>query len=133
MAKPRVKKRSYRLINFKVFEDDDRDILEWWEGIEVGERSDAIRDVIRAVLGYQPLRRRPEEELAALRGEVARLRDLLHDLPRAIGQEVGSAAAKTIINAGEAPAANKSDNDQGGGLSDQDVQRRAQRMKKARW
>ena len=43
------KKRNYRTITFKVYLDDDADILDWWDGIEAGERSDAIRDMIRAI------------------------------------------------------------------------------------
>ena len=36
-------KRPHRLIAFKAFEDTDRDILDWWEGIEEGQRSETIR------------------------------------------------------------------------------------------
>ena len=56
MAKRKTSKRRYRMITFKVFEDTDSDILDWWEGIDEGERSDALRDLIRAYLGKQPRR-----------------------------------------------------------------------------
>ncbi|NJO20154.1 MAG: hypothetical protein HC838_08970 [Spirulinaceae cyanobacterium RM2_2_10] len=59
MAKHRTKKRNYRMINFKVYYDTDQDILDWWEGIEAGERSDAVRDLIREQLGS--VRRRPSK------------------------------------------------------------------------
>ncbi|MDX2136545.1 MAG: hypothetical protein SF123_00495, partial [Chloroflexota bacterium] len=54
MAKRKTSKRRYRMITFKVFEDTDSDILDWWEGIDEGERSDALRDLIRGYLGKQP-------------------------------------------------------------------------------
>lgn len=36
MAKRKTSKRRYRMITFKVFEDTDSDILDWWEGIDEG-------------------------------------------------------------------------------------------------
>ena len=58
MARRKAAKRRYQTITFKAFEDSDRDILDWWEGIEEGERSDALRDLIRVYLGKQPRRNR---------------------------------------------------------------------------
>jgi hypothetical protein len=57
MAKRNTNKRRYRMITFKVFEDTDSDILDWWESIDEGERSDALRDLIRGYLGKQPRRK----------------------------------------------------------------------------
>ena len=47
MAKHKTKRREHKLIAFKAYYDTDEDILDWWEGIEEGERSDVIRDMIR--------------------------------------------------------------------------------------
>ena len=68
MAKHRTKKRNFKLINFKAYYDTDQDILDWWEGIEEGERSDEMRDLIREQLG---VRRQPK------RGEIIDLPDLM--------------------------------------------------------
>jgi hypothetical protein len=41
MAKRKKQKRQHKTLSFKAFEDTDQDILDWWEGIEEGQRSDA--------------------------------------------------------------------------------------------
>jgi hypothetical protein len=51
MPKRKTSKRRYRMITFKAFEDTDSDILDWWEGIDDGERSNALRDLIWGYLG----------------------------------------------------------------------------------
>ncbi len=40
-----------KLIAFKASVEVDRDILAWWEGLPEGQRSEALRLVIRAFLG----------------------------------------------------------------------------------
>ncbi len=42
------RQRNSRTIGFKAFEDTDADILEWWESMPAGERSIALRTLIRA-------------------------------------------------------------------------------------
>ena len=59
MPPRKPKKRNYRMIAFKVYYDSDQDILDWWEDIEAGERSDAVRDLIREQLGAG--RRKPSK------------------------------------------------------------------------
>jgi hypothetical protein len=48
------RRRQNRNIGFRAFEDTDRDILDWWESMPSGERSAALRGLIRAVIGGQP-------------------------------------------------------------------------------
>ncbi len=43
MSQKRPPKREHKLIAFKAFFDTDRDILEWWEQMQDGERSAVIR------------------------------------------------------------------------------------------
>ena len=53
MPKKKKSKRAFKLIAFKAYYDTDDDILNWWENIEEGERSDAMRELIREQLGIQ--------------------------------------------------------------------------------
>src|SRR5690606_15989835 len=79
-------KRGFKLIAFKAYFDTDQDILDWWEGIEEGERSDSIRDLIREQLGS--VRRKPSKapiidlpELLEVRRDTLWIRDALNDMP----------------------------------------------------
>jgi hypothetical protein len=87
MAKRKTSKRHYRMITFKVFEDTDSDILDWWEGIDEGERSDALRDLIRGYLGKQPRRNKllTIPELLEVRQDTLWIRDALNEMPRLSG------------------------------------------------
>src|SRR5690606_40704248 len=85
MASRRPKKRNYRSITFKVYFDDDEDILDGWEGIEAGERSDTFRDVIREYIGVQPKRKTKVidlPELMEVRRDTLWIKDALNDMPR---------------------------------------------------
>lgn len=55
MSRKRPPKREHKLIAFKAFFDTDRDILEWWEGMQDGERSAVMRDLLRVYLQGLPL------------------------------------------------------------------------------
>ncbi len=48
------RRRQNRNIGFRAFEDTDRDILDWWESMPSGERSAALRGLIRAAIGGRP-------------------------------------------------------------------------------
>jgi hypothetical protein len=135
MANRRPKKRNYRTITFKVYFDDDEDILDWWEGIEAGERSDTIRDVIREYIGIQPKRKTKVidlPELMEVRRDTLWIKDALNDMPAylervaanvqpiAVGQTLPRASPIETVN--DDPA-----------LTDDESQRRAKRMRKATW
>jgi hypothetical protein len=139
MANRRPKKRNYRTITFKVYYDDDEDILDWWEGIEAGERSDTIRDVIREYIGVQP-KRKPKvidlPELMEVRRDTLWIKDALNDMPAylerviqhvannvqpiAVGQNPPRASPEVVVQ--DDPA-----------LTDTESQRRTKRMRKATW
>jgi hypothetical protein len=140
MPKGRPKKRNYRTITFKVYYDTDEDILDWWEGIEVGERSDAIRDVIREQIGLQPHRKAKGidlPELLEVRRDTLWIRDALNDMPAYLERVIQHVAANTVVQpvtVGQHPprASPPVQNDEPA-LTDDDAQRRTKRMRKATW
>ena len=76
---------TFKLIAFKAYYDTDEDILDWWENIEEGERSDAMRELIREQLGI-PLKKRKSPiidlpELMEVRRDTLWIRDALNDIP----------------------------------------------------
>ena len=99
-------KRQYRTITFKVFYDTDEDILDWWEGIENGDRSERLRDLIRDRIDGHNGRHRPSRksmpepevvpmmELARVRDDTTWIREALHDMPAYLEQVIQTVAAK---------------------------------------
>ena len=135
MPKRRPKKRNYRTITFKVYYDTDEDILDWWEGIEAGERSDAIRDLIRERLGQQPQRRAGKisdlPELMEVRRDTLWIRDALNEMPAYL-ERVMQHIAATQASAGHARASPPVQHHEPA-LSDADAERRTRRMRRATW
>jgi hypothetical protein len=139
MAKRKTSKRHYRMITFKVFEDTDSDILEWWEGIDEGERSDALRDLIRGYLGKQPRRNKllTIPELLEVRKDTLWIRDALNDMPAYLERVIQHVAANGVVQSmavGQHPprAAPPVVMDEPA-LTDGDAERRTKRMRKATW
>ncbi len=105
MSKCKPRKRQYRTITFKVFYDTDEDILDWWEGIENGERSEMLRDLIRDRITGHNGRHRPSRksipepevepmmELARVRDDTTWIREALHDMPAYLEQVIQTVAA----------------------------------------
>ena len=138
MPKRRPKKRNYRMIAFKVYYDTDEDILDWWEGIEAGERSDAIRDLIREQLGQPPQRGAGKiidlPELMEVRRDTLWIKDALNDMPAYLERVIQHVAANAQVSVGhparaspEVAASNEP------ALTDAETQRRARKMKGATW
>ena len=140
MPKKKKSKRAFKLIAFKAYYDSDQDILDWWEGIEEGERSDAMRDLIRDQLG---VRRKPSKvpiidlpELMEVRRDTLWIKDALNDMPAylerviqhvannvqpiAVGQNPPRASPQVVVQ--DDPA-----------LTDAESERRTRRMKRATW
>ena len=108
MAKRKPSKRQYRTITFKVFYDNDEDILDWWEGIENGDRSETLRDLIRDRIegNRRPLRKSvpepevvPMMELARVRDDTTWIREALHDIPAYLEQVIQTVAAMQPVMA----------------------------------
>jgi hypothetical protein len=140
MPKRKPKKRTYRTITFKVFYDTDEDILDWWEGIEVGERSDAIRDVIREQIGLQPHRKAKGidlPELLEVRRDTLWIRDALNDMPAYLERVIQHVAANTVVQpvtvGQHPPRASPPVQNNEPALTDDDAERRTKRMRKATW
>lgn len=140
MPKRRPKKRNYRTITFKVYFDTDQDILDWWEGIEEGERSDSIRDLIREQLGQQPHRRTRKiidlPELLEVRRDTLWIRDALNDMPAYLERVIQHVAtnAQTVVAGQHQPRASPgAATSHDPALTDAEHQRRARRMKGATW
>jgi hypothetical protein len=139
MPKRKPKKRTYRTITFKVFYDTDEDILDWWEGIEVGERSDAIRDVIREQIGLQPHRKAKGidlPELLEVRRDTLWIRDTLNDMPaylERVIQHVAANAQPIIVSQEQPRASPVQAQTLEPALTDAESQRRTRRMKRATW
>jgi hypothetical protein len=140
MAKRKTSKRRYRMITFKVFEDTDSDILDWWEGVDQGERSDALRDLIRGYLGKQPRRNKllTIPELLEVRQDTLWIRDALNDMPAYLERVIQHVAANSVAQiAMPLTARSPTDSDvlptAEPALSDNDSDRRARRMKRSQW
>lgn len=138
MAKRKTSKRRYRMITFKVFEDTDSDILDWWEGIDEGERSDALRDLIRGYLGKQPRRNKllTIPELLEVRQDTLWIRDALNDMPAYLERVIQHVATNVQpVAVGQHPprASPEATTGNDPALTDAEHQRRARRMKGATW
>jgi hypothetical protein len=142
MAKRKTQKRQHKTLSFKAFEDTDQDILDWWEGIEEGQRSDAIRELIREHLTGRSGRQRsllksdpglevlPVTELARVRDDTTWIREALHDMPSYLERVIQTVAAMqpaAIAVGGVIPRQT------GPALSAQDKTAREANMKKRTW
>ena len=140
MPKKKKSKRAFKLIAFKAYYDTDEDILDWWENIEEGERSDAMRELIREQLGIQHKPRKATiinlPELMEVRRDTLWIKDALNDMPAylerviqhvannvqpiAVGQTLPRASPQVVVQ--DDPA-----------LTDVESERRTRRMKRATW
>lgn len=140
MPKKKKHKRTFKLIAFKAYYDTDEDILDWWEDIEAGERSDAMRELIREQLGIPRSPRKAAiidlPELMEVRRDTLWIRDALNDMPAylerviqhvannvqpiAVGQNPSRASPQVAVK--DDPA-----------LTDAESQRRTKRMRNATW
>jgi len=133
----RVPKRRHKLIAFKAFFDTDRDILEWWEAMQDGERSEVMRDILRVYLKGLPLIEAARRKNVAVDGTVvlqvrddtAWIRGALNDMPAYLEGLLGRIAVMpaAIIPAQAAPS--PPDN----GLTNDALARRKAKMGKAGW
>lgn len=145
MPKRKHKRRQHKVIAFKAYYDDDADILGWWEGIQEGDRSEALRDVIRGYLGLPAKMRRAKAtagavidlpDLLEVRRDTLWIRDALNDMPAYLERVIQHVATNVQpVAVGQHPpraspgAATRDDP----ALTDAEHQRRARRMKGATW
>jgi hypothetical protein len=137
MSQKRPPKREHKLIAFKAFFDTDRDILEWWEAMQDGERSEVMRDILRVYLKGLPLieaaRRKaiPVDGTVVLqvRDDTAWIRGALNDMPAYLEGLFGRMTVNPIPISVAQPVPEMSDNN----LSNDALARRKARMGKAGW
>jgi hypothetical protein len=138
MAKRKKHKRQFKVITFKVFYDTDEDILDWWEGIENGDRSETLRDLIRdrAAGRHRPSRKSvpepevvPMMELARVRDDTTWIREALHDMPAYLEHVIQTVAAMQpamVVGGGVSLQSEPA-------LSTQDKTEREVNMRKKQW
>lgn len=137
MSRKRPPKREHKLIAFKAFFDTDRDILEWWEGMQDGERSEVMRDILRVYLKGLPLieaaRRKaiPVDGTVVLqvRDDTAWIRGALNDMPAYLEGLLGRITVNPIPISVAQPVPEMSDSN----LSNDALARRKAKMEKAGW
>jgi hypothetical protein len=140
MPKKKKSKRAFKLIAFKAYYDTDQDILDWWEYIEEGERSDAMRDLIREQLGIRRKSKAPIidlPELLEVRRDTLWIRDALNDMPAYLERIIQHVAANGVVQSmavGQHPprASPPAVMDEPA-LTNDDAERRTKRMRKATW
>jgi hypothetical protein len=137
MSSKRPPKREHKLIAFKAFFDTDRDILEWWEGMQDGERSEVIRELLRGYVRGLPLyeaTRRPAvavdgSVVLQLRDDTAWIRGALNEMPAYLEGLLGRISVYTPPAVQSEPrAAQNAD-----GLSNDALARRKAKMGKVGW
>jgi len=123
----RAPKRTSKVIGFKAFHDTDADLLDWWEGIEEGERSDTIRDILRESLFGRPRKGIPSVELSRIGEDTAWLRLALNDLPSYVERVIQHVAAMQPVSGIQQAVAVSPE------LTDTDAARRERKLKQAKW
>jgi hypothetical protein len=120
-------KRPYRLIGFKAYIDGDQAIIDWWDSLDDGSRSTAIRDLLHEALGLKPQRRKTYElpELAELQQNTRWIRQTLNDMPSYLEELVTHLQPAAVV-----PIAKTSDLSV---LNDAESQRRARKLKRVSW
>jgi len=131
--------RSTKVIAFKASPEADRDILMWWEGLPEGQRSEALRLVIRAFLSghiqvkpSQPKREIDPVTTQQIADDTAWIRASLMDLPGYLERLVErvSTARPAAMTGDESPVPVEAETPR---LEDEAVQRRRDKITKNRW
>jgi len=140
MPRRKAKRRQHKVIAFKAYFDDDADILDWWESIEAGDRSEALRDVIREYLGIQLKRPQPRiielPELTEVRRDTIWIKDALNDMPAYLERMMEDVARNwqpMIVSQTQPRASPQPVRSDEPALTDAESQRRTSRMRKATW
>lgn len=124
-------KRPYRLIGFKAYVEGDQAIIDWWESMDEGSRSDAIRDLIHQALGLRPRPRKTDllPDLLELQQDTRWIRQALGDMPGYLERLVTHAGAlqSTALPDARAPVVD------GPLLDEAESQRRERKLMRAGW
>ncbi len=132
------RRRQSKTIGFKAFYDDDADILEWWERMPEGERSQVLRDLIRAALMGQADKPRANGHTTAVKGqELAQvcedttwIRNALSDLPSYLERLMSQVVVTRPVLQVEPP---DDVQDEGPRLEQDAIERRKTKMRQNVW
>lgn len=129
--------RTSKIIGFKAFFERDDDILDWWENIPSGERSHVLRSLIRAYLtgevivtpyGEEAVAFSSSVQLARVQSNTTQIRDAVMEIPtyieQIISQKMRGVQATPAIQSDAIPTAI---------ASEDDAEKRIQRMQKKSW
>ncbi len=132
------RRRKSKTIGFKAFYNDDADILAWWEEMPEGERSQVLRELIRAAPTGQENNQRANghntganrQQLAKVCEDTTWIRSALSDLPayleRLVGQAVVTRPVLQVEPSDEAQ-------DDGPRLEQDAIERRKTKMRQNVW
>ena len=138
VKRKRLPKREHKLIAFKAFFDTDREILNWWEGMAEGERSDVIRSLLRGYLQGLPLYEAAQRKLIPVDGNTVKrlhddtvwIREALADMPTYFEQLLGRMA---FYSPPQSTTQSVEILSVAGGLSAEELARRKAKVGKTRW
>ncbi|MBK8139246.1 MAG: hypothetical protein IPK52_26080 [Chloroflexi bacterium] len=130
-------KREHRLIAFKAFLDTDREIVNWWEGMEDGARSDVIRALLHSYIEGLPMYEAAQRKLIPVDSNTVRevhdntrwIRDALSEMPAYLERLLGRLEATRSPEAVSHPEPAVHE----GGLTPEAQARRMAKMEKANW
>jgi len=127
-----MKRRASRNIGLKAFLDTDADLVRWWEEMPDGERSEALRRIIRsAISGNTPQQVQPasDQHLGQVREDTAWIRQTLTDLPAYLERLMGHVAIAAKPDA----AQDANEDTDAPRLLPEDLERRRAKIQKSRW
>ena len=87
-----------RSIGFKACEQEDEDLITWWEAMPKGARSNVLRTLIRAAMQIQAEASRVQHQhLDQLSDDTAWLKQALNDLPGYLETIIGRVATTRLV------------------------------------
>ncbi|MBZ0315270.1 MAG: hypothetical protein K8L91_02545 [Anaerolineae bacterium] len=129
--------RTSKIIGFKAFFERDDDILDWWENIPSGERSHVLRSLIRAYLtgevivtpyGEEAVAFSSSVQLARVQSNTTQIRDAVMEIPTYLEQIINQK-----MRGVQAAPATQPNAILAGTASEDDAEKRIQRMQKKSW
>ncbi|MFZ4814790.1 MAG: hypothetical protein ACOYL5_09650 [Phototrophicaceae bacterium] len=124
--------RNYRVVTIKFFCDTDADLIAWFDSLQAGERSDAVRHAIRGQMGgVLPAigQRVSVQDLIEVQRETTRIRQTLDQMPNLIEQVFQRHLQTVMVSSSVTVAAPPAR----AGISDDAAARKAQRLAHADW
>ena len=132
----RKKKAPKKGIGLKAFADTDADIIAWWEAMPNGERSRALREIIRAAISprpmtaAKPLPHVPAVELVRVCDDTAWIRSALSDLPSYLEHMFSRVA---VVQGSNNQAEMVSESETEARVAQEVIDRRRVNMKQSAW